>query len=288
MTQILKGKPVTDAILEDVRKESDRLRQIDIDPTLAIIRVGADESDLSYERGASKKAEAAGISIRKFVFEDYVSEKKLIRTIDEINEDDSIHGVLMFRPLPPHIDEDKVRNRLVPGKDVDGITDASLAGIFTGNGKGFAPCTPAACMEMVDFYGIPLSGKKVTIVGRSLVVGRPLAMMMMSRNATVSICHSRTTEEDMRKLLTDADIIVAAAGSIGLIDDKINQGENQVILDVGINVDENGKLKGDVDFDSLADSAKAITPVPGGVGGITSTLLMKHVAIAAGARFDED
>ncbi len=280
MTELLKGKAVADALTAETAKKTEKLKADGIIPTLAIVRLGENPGDLSYERGALKRAAEAGIEVKQFVYEDGISQEMLLGEIEKLNADDSIHGVLIFRPLPEHIDEKMICEALEPQKDVDGITSGSMAGVFMDTDTGFAPCTAEACMEMLDFYGYGLAGKRVTVMGRSLVIGKPAAMMAMKRNATVTVCHSRTLPEDFAAAGRNADIVIAAVGRAKMIKADM-LGSGQVLIDVGINMDEDSKLCGDIDFDEVEKSAAAITPVPGGVGGVTTAVLMKHVAEAA-------
>lgn len=279
MTELLMGKPVADAITEKLAVKIQQLKAKGLEPVLGIIRVGENPNDLSYEKNTLKRAEKVGVKVRQFIYDETVTQQELLAQMEKINEDDSIHGVLIFRPLPSHIDDEAVRNALAPEKDVDGITDGSLAGIFTGNNRGFAPCTARACMEIADYYGIDFSGKKAAVLGRSLVIGKPAAMMAMERNATVIVCHSRTGEDNMKAICKDCDIIIAAMGKAKLVDDSYVK-DGQVILDVGINIDDEGKLCGDVDFESAKGHAGMITPVPGGVGAVTTAVLMLHMVEA--------
>ena len=277
--ELLKGKEVADAITETTRGRAEALKEKGILPTLAIVRAGENPSDLSYERGAEKRAEKAGIRVYKYIYEETVSEEELVSGIKKLNEDASIHGILIFRPLPKHIDDEAIRGALAPEKDIDGITDGSLCGIFTGSHRGFAPCTARACMEILAHYGIDLAGKKTAVLGRSLVIGKPAAMMAMEQNATVTVCHSKTGEEKMKAICRESDILIAAMGRAAMIDESYIR-DGQVVLDVGINVNEEGKLCGDVDADSAA-AAGFLTPVPGGVGAVTTAVLMQQTAEAA-------
>lgn len=280
MTELLKGKPVAAALTEKTREKAEKLRAAGIVPTLAIIRLGENPGDMSYERGALKRAEQAGVEVNRYVFPEDIFQDALVDEIRKINADSSIHGVLMFRPLPKHIDEKAVCEELAPEKDMDGITSGSMAGIFMDSDLGYPPCTAEAVMEMFDYYGIELEGKKVTVFGRSLVIGKPVAMMAMRKQATITVCHSRTSAEDFAKAGKDADIVIAALGRARMVGaDKLGKG--QTVIDVGINVDENGKLCGDIDFEAVEVSVDKITPVPGGVGGVTTAVLMKHVVEAA-------
>jgi methylenetetrahydrofolate dehydrogenase (NADP+)/methenyltetrahydrofolate cyclohydrolase len=275
---VFKGSEVTEALNERIAIEVEALKDKGIEPTLAILRVGERGDDISYERGATKRAEKVGVTIKNVVLPADVSEAALIDAVLQLNADDSVHGVLMFRPLPDHIDEDKVRNLLSPAKDIDGLTDLSLAGVFAGVNSGFAPCTPAACMEILDYFGVDCKGKKAVVVGRSLVVGKPAAMMLLDRQATVTIAHSRTV--DLPSVVRQADIVIACVGRAKMID-AAYLSDGQVIIDVGINVLADGSLSGDVDYQAAEPIVEAITPVPGGVGTVTTSVLMKHVVEAA-------
>jgi len=281
MAELLKGKAVADSLTEKNIKEVEALKAKGIVPTLAIVRVGENPSDLSYERGALKRAENTGVAVKQFIYDVNITQEELISEIYKINEEETIHGVLIFRPLPKSIDDKAVCDALAPSKDMDGITACSMAGVFMDSGQGYPPCTAAACMEIMEHYGVDLQGKKVTVMGRSLVIGKPVAMMTMKKNATVTVCHSKTEIEDFKAAGRNADIVIAALGRAKMVDaDRL--GENQIIIDVGINVDEDGKLCGDVDFENVEAKAAMITPVPGGVGSVTTAVLMKHVIEAAG------
>lgn len=280
MAEILKGAPVAKAISQQVALRSAELAQRGITPTLAIVRVGDRPDDISYEKGAVKRCDSCGIAVRHVILPADVSQDKLISAIKCLNNDHAVHGILMFRPLPRHIDEAAVCDSIAPEKDMDGVTEGSMAGIFSGSGKGYPPCTAQACIEILDHYGVELRGKHAVIVGRSNVIGKPAAMLLLGRNATVTICHTKTA--DMEAECRRADIIVAAAGKAGVISaDHVSPG--QVVLDVGINVTPEGKLTGDVDFDTVEPIVSAITPVPGGVGSVTTAVLAKHVVEAAEA-----
>lgn len=273
----LKGLPVAKKLLETLEERIENLNKKKIVPKLVVVRVGKREDDLSYERGVYKRFENAGAAVETKELPQTVSQKELEDCIRGLNEDDRIHGVLMFRPLPKHLDEARIKELLREEKDVDCLTGANDAHLFAADGKGYPPCTPQAVMEILDYYGVDLTGKKVTVVGRSMVVGKPAAMLLLAKNATVTICHTRTKnlEEECRK----ADIIVACAGVPKMIT-KDFVSEGQVILDVGIHVIDD-KLCGDVDAEAVAETAEAITPVPGGVGSVTTTVLLKHVVESA-------
>lgn len=278
MARILTGKEVAEAIVLDSKKEVAQLEGNGVTPTLGILRVGEDGDAVAYERSAMKRAASVGIDTRQYLLPEDAEDKELIRVIESVNGDPSIHGLLVFRPLPEHIDEDNVRNVLSPQKDIDGITDLSMAGVFTGSDTGFPPCTVAACMAVLDYYDVEVKGAKITVIGRSHVIGRPVAMMAMRAHATVTICHTWT--KDLNKIAAEADILIVAAGKAKMVDVSFTN-ERQVILDVGIHVDDEGKLCGDVDFESVEPAVKAITPVPGGIGGVTTSVLMSHVLKSA-------
>ncbi|MCD8105203.1 MAG: bifunctional 5,10-methylenetetrahydrofolate dehydrogenase/5,10-methenyltetrahydrofolate cyclohydrolase [Lachnospiraceae bacterium] len=278
MAKQLLGKEVTAALNERIKAKVAQLAEKGIQPTLGIIRVGENESDLSYERGATKRCQTLGVACEKILLPADVSQDELLKVIDEVNKNDAIHGVLLFRPLPKHLDQNVIENALDPAKDVDCMTDGSMSGVFTGKAIGYPPCTPQACMEILDHYGIDCTGKKAVVIGRSLVVGKPAAMMLIKKNATVTICHTRTV--DMPSVAREADIIVVAAGRAGVVGAEYVK-PGQVIIDVGINVNAEGKLCGDVDYAAVEPIVDAITPVPGGVGSVTTSVLVSHVVEAA-------
>ena len=278
--ELLKGKPVADLICEKVQAEAEELLYKGIYPTLGILRVGHNESDIAYETSAEKKAKSLGMNVEKYIMEANSTESDVLDVLEVMNNDDNIHGILMFRPLPKGIDEEHVINRINPKKDIDGISFESVSGLFTGAHNGFPPCTAEAAVAILDHYGIEISGKKVVVIGRSLVIGKPVAMMLLDRNATVTICHSKTKPEDLKALCQDADIIISAAGKIGTVTEEHVTGK-QVIVDVGINFDKDGKMCGDVDFAGVEGKVSAITPVPGGVGSVTTALLLYHTIEAA-------
>ena len=280
MAKRLLGKEVTAALNERIKADAEALKAKGVNPTLCIIRVGENESDISYERGATKRCETLGVACEKILLPEDVSQEELLATIDKVNKNDQIHGV--FRPLPKHLDQSVIENALDPAKDVDCMTDGSMSGVFTGKNVGFPPCTPQACMEILDHYGIDCTGKKAVVVGRSLVVGKPAAMMLIKKNATVTVCHTRTV--DMPSVVREADIVIVAAGRAGVVDDTYLRA-GQVVIDVGINVNAEGKLCGDVDFEKAEPIVEAITPVPGGVGSVTTSVLVGHVVEAAKRKF---
>lgn len=278
MAKQLLGKEVTAALNERIKSQVTELKKQGISPKMAFVRVGERADDLSYERGASKRCETLGVEYEKFVLDGNCTQEELMDTVKQLNVDDSIHGILMFRPLPKHLDEDAVVAAMDPEKDIDGITAGSMAGVFMGTKQGFAPCTAQACMEILDHYGIDCTGKKAVVVGRSLVVGKPAAMMLIAKNATVTICHTRTV--DMPAVVKEADIVIVAAGRPGVIDGRY-LAPGQIVIDVGINVNEEGKLCGDVLYEEAEPVVDMITPVPGGVGSVTTSVLVGHVVEAA-------
>lgn len=279
MAELLKGKPVADAINEQLSPRIEALKASGITPKLAILRVGEREDDLSYERGATKRFDTLGLEIQKFLLSADCTQDELMATIEEINTDASIHGCLMFRPLPKHLDGTAACALLAPEKDMDGITEGSLFGVFANQQIGFPPCTADACIQVLKHYGYELRGANITVVGRSLVIGKPVSMMLLNENATVRIAHTKT--KDLPAACKDADILVVACGHIGTVGaDAVSAG--QVVIDVGINWNEQTqKLCGDVDFDAVEPLVSAITPVPGGVGSVTTAILAKHVVEAA-------
>lgn len=279
MAEILKGAPVAAAMTEQMKKDVEELRAKGIDPTLAILRVGERPDDLAYEKGAMKRAEKAGVTVRNVVLPENVTQEGFDTALTDLNTDDTVHGILMFRPLPKHLDNEKARKMLAPEKDIDGCTDGSLAGVFTNTKTGFPPCTAQAAMEMLHFYGIEIKGKKAAVIGRSLVIGRPVAMMLMHENATVVNCHTKTA--DVPSITREADILICAAGVLHSVKPEFTN-PDQVVIDVGINWDEEkGGISGDADFDAVEPVVKAISPVPGGVGTVTSSVLISHVIEAA-------
>lgn len=279
MATLFKGAEVNADLNARIQADVAQLKEAGIHPTLGIVRVGERPDDLSYERGASKRAETLGVAVQKFVLPADVSQEEILKVIADINANSGIHGVLLFRPLPKHLDEDLICNSLAAEKDIDGITDLSNAGVFTGKNLGFAPCTPSACMEILDHYNIDCTGKKAVVIGRSLVVGKPAAMMLVKKNATVTICHTRTV--DMPAVCREADILIVAAGRAGVVGADYTR-EGQIVIDVGINWNEKEqKLCGDVDFAAVEPICAAITPVPGGVGTVTTSVLISHVVEAA-------
>ncbi len=288
MAKLLLGKEVTSSINEQLQIRTEKLKKQGIIPRLAIVRCGENPSDMAYERGAMNRAGLIGVEVKQIVLPANVKKEELLGVIDEINQDGSVHGCLLLRPLPSHLrdSQDEICNQLLPQKDVDCMTDLSNAGVFMGKKLGFEPCTARACIEILDHYGIDCAGKNAVIIGRSLVIGRPVAMMLMHKNATVTICHTKT--KDIAGIAANADIIVTCAGVLGsLTRDFVRPG--QIIIDVSVNWDENkinskgtkGAMAGDAVFEDVEPIVGAITPVPGGVGAVTTSVLISHVVEAA-------
>ena len=283
MAEIWKSKPVVDAMVARMQGETAAFMERGIIPTLCIVRVGERHDDLAYERGAVKRCESVGIRAEKVVLPADIMQADFDEAFAAVNRDPSIHGILLFRPLPKQLDNERARQMLNPAKDVDGCTDASLAGVFTNSKVGFPPCTAQAAMELLHHYGVDPKGKKAAVIGRSLVIGRPVAMLLMHENATVVNCHTRTV--DVPSITRQADILIAAAGQLHSVTPDFTN-PDQVVIDVGINWDaQKGGISGDVDFDAVEPLVRAITPVPGGVGSVTSCVLASHVIEAAKRAF---
>ena len=279
MATLLKGAPAAQALAERTAEKAAALRARGVVPTLAILRVGQRPEDLSYERGAVKRCDAAGVAVRSVVLPPDVSQASLEAAIRALNADGAVHGILLMRPLPAPLDDEAARRILAPTKDVDGITDLSLAGVFTGGGQGYAPCTAQAVIELLRYYGVPMKGARAVVAGRSLVVGRPAAMLLMAQGATVTLCHSAT--HDLTAETRRVDILVAAIGRMGFFGAE-HIGPGAAVVDVGIHADpDTGRLRGDVRFEEAEPVAGAITPVPGGLGAVTTAVLVEHVAEAA-------
>ena len=272
-----RGKPVADRIMEDLNARIAVLKDRGCVPKLAVLRVGERPEDLAYERGLRKRFESAGAVAETAVFPEDVPQEKLEGTVRVWNERQDVHGVLIFRPLPSGIDEGRLFDLLSPEKDVDCMTGENALRVYLGDRKGFAPCTPQAVLEMLDFYGYDPAGKNVAVVGRSRVVGKPLAMLLLSRNATVTVCHTKT--RGLSEICRKADLVVACAGKARMIDSSFVRPET-VLIDVGINADGDG-ICGDADYEKISGTVSAITPVPGGVGSVTSSVLLKHVVESA-------
>ena len=261
--------------MERNRKTVEELKKKGLCPTLAVFRIGEKDSDLSYEKGINKKAEEAGINLVKYVFNEDVSTEEFYSKLTQANNNSNIHGILIFRPLPERFNDDELRNMIYPTKDVDGCNDMSLAGIFINKDLGFAPCTAQSVIEILNYYEIDPKGKNVVVLGRSLVIGKPVSMMLTNLNATVTICHSRT--KNIEDIASKADILICATGQMESVN-KNYVNDNQTVIDVGISWNEaKQKLCGDVLFEEVEPIVKDITPVPGGVGSLTSCILISHV-----------
>ncbi len=272
--RILKGKPVADSMQAALSEKAHELRKKGIIPKLCIIRVGERSDDIAYETGAVKKMIATGIETDRVILDAACTQEDIEEVMKEKNSDEEVHGILMLRPLPAHLDEKKITQMISPEKDVDCMNPATLAGIFEPSEGLKTPCTPQAVIEMLRYYDIEMTGKKVAVLGRSSVIGKPVALLLLNENATVTICHSKTA--DLRETVREADIVISAMGRAKMIDGSYIR-EGATLIDVGINTDEDGKLCGDADFESAEKVAGAISPVPGGVGSVTTTILAKNL-----------
>ena len=277
MGQIIKGKPVADAITAELVKDVEALKAKGIEPKLKIVRVGAREDDLSYERGALARMEKCGILAEVLELPVDIAHEDFVKELKAVNDDPSVHGILLFRPLPKQLNMEEIKFVVDAVKDVDCMNPLNAEKIFEGDKTGYPPCTSQACVEILDHYGVELKGTKVAVIGRSMVVGKPLAMLLLDKNATVTICHSRTT--DLPAVCRDNDVVVAAVGRAEMVTGEFVK-DGAVVIDVGINVNAEGKLCGDVKFDDCVDKASMITPVPAGVGSVTTSVLAKHVVKA--------
>ena len=278
MAQLLKGAPAAAAITENLIMRAKALHENGVEPKLAMLRVGARVDDVAYEHAAGRRCKSVGIATEHTVLPADCTEADVIRELKRINADGSIHGCLMFRPLPKHLNERRICEALSPAKDVDGMTFASLTTVFTRSGEGFAPCTAQSVVELLDHYGVGIEGARTAVIGRSLVIGRPVAMMLLARNATLTMCHTRT--KDLPAVCREAEILVVASGHAGAVTkDYVNQ--DQVVIDVGINAAPDGGVCGDVLFDEVEPIVRSISPVPSGVGSVTTAVLCKHVIEAA-------
>ena len=275
MGEIIKGKPVGDALSEILKGECEALVKEGIQPKLAILRVGAKPNDLSYERGALKKCDTIGIVAEVTELSEDTTQEQYIEALEKLNKDSSVHGILTFRPLPKGIDEEVIKNVISPEKDVDCVSPMNTAKLMEGDKTGFPPCTPTAVVEILKHYNVPLKGANVVVLGRSMVVGKPVSMLLLGENATVTICHSKT--QDLPKVCSQADVLVAGVGRARMVtSDYIKEGA--VVIDVGINAKpEGGGICGDVDTDDVVEKASMVTPVPAGVGSVTTSILAKHV-----------
>lgn len=279
MAEVLKGKPVADAIKAELTKKVENLKGRGITPKLGIIRVGARPDDLFYEGGAKKTCKIVGMDSEVFEYPEDIDQASFENAVKEVGAKKDVNGILMFSPLPKSLDERKIRSLIPVEKDVDCLTIGGAAKVFTDDPTGFPPCTPTACMEMLHFYDIPIKGKKCVVVGRSLVVGKPMAMLLLREHGTVTICHSRT--ENLPGVCKDAEILVAAVGRAKMVKGNFVS-PGQIVIDVGINADPDnpGKYCGDVDFAEAEPVVEKISPVPAGVGSVTTSVLCKHTIMA--------
>lgn len=277
MDRILTSNDLAVKLEEDIISRVEKLREENHVPKLAIVRVGENPNDISYEKSLVKKGENYKIDIQRVLLDESITTEELKSEIEKLNNDDSVTGMIIFRPLPKHIDEEVIQQTVCWKKDVDCMTPTNLAKIFQGDFSSFQPATPYASMKILEYYDIDLEGKNVAIVNRSMVLGKPMAMMVLGKNGTPIICHSRT--KDLKKILKEADVVVTATGRAkSLTRDFLT--EDSIVIDVGVSMGEDGKLSGDADFEDLKDFVKGITPRLGGVGKITSTLLMEQIVQA--------
>lgn len=277
MGELIKGKPVADAITEEVKLETKELIEKGIVPKLKIVRVGEREDDIAYERAAIKRMTSCNISCEVLTLPADINQDNFIEQLRNVNNDKSVHGILLFRPLPKQINENDVKFIISPEKDIDCFNPINAGKIFEGDETGFPPCTPSAAMEILKYYNVELKGKEAVVLGRSMVVGKPMAMLLLKENATVTICHSKT--KDMDLVASRADILIAAIGKSNMITNNYIK-EGAAVIDVGINVDEEGKMTGDVNTEDCIEKSGLITPVPAGVGSVTTAVLAKHVVKA--------
>ena len=280
MAKRLSGVPVSEDLCRRIARGVALLREREVTPTLGIVRVGARPADMSYERGATRRAQSLGVAVSRTLLPEDVSAQELAGVLEEINGNRHIHGCLLFRPLPPHLNVPDVLGVLTPEKDIDAMTGASMGGLVFQGMAGFPPCTATACLELLRYYNVALKGKNVVIVGTGVTVGMPTAILLMNQGATVSACNIYTDPVRLRELCQGADIIISAAGKAGLIG-RAHVHPGQVVVDVGVSPGADGKLRGDVDFAAVEPIVDAITPVPGGVGAVTSTVLSAHTVEAA-------
>jgi len=277
MSVILHAKPVVQAIKENIQQDISMLKGKGVTPVLGIIRVGSRPDDVYYENSIVKNCQSIGIRTQSYALDQNIEMKEFTAILQGINADPMIHGILIFRPLPQQLDENVIKHIIHPDKDIDCLNPLNLADVFEGNTGGLVPCTPAAVMETLKHYEIGLKGANVVVIGRSLVVGKPLSMMLLQENATVTICHSKT--QNLPQIAREADILVAAMGKARFINDQYVSRQS-IVIDVGINDPGNGQICGDVDYDAVQERVAAITPVPGGIGTVTTTILLKHVVMA--------
>ena len=274
MDKLMRGKIIADKITESAIEEVNELKKNVKEIKLTIVRVGSNPDDMAYERGAINRCKKIGIHVESIELPENVSQDQYVNLIEWLNDDKDVNGILTLRPLPKHIDENLIKDIINPLKDVDGFNPINFSKIANGEDTGFAPCTPSAVIEIIKENGIELKGKHVVVVGRSMVVGKPLSMMLLNEDATITVCHSKT--KDLESITSNADILITAIGRAKMID-KYYVNKGVMVIDVGINVDDDGKLCGDVDIDDVMDFVDKITPVPGGVGSITTSILARNV-----------
>lgn len=274
MGQLLKGKAVADNIAANVKNEANELRKINIVPKLKIIRVGEREDDLAYERAALKRMNSVNIDCDVLHLPIDIDQNTFIDELQYVVKDETVHGILLFRPLPKQINEDEIKFIISPQKDIDCFNPINIAKLLDGDETGFPPCTAKATMEVLKYYNIELKGKEAAVIGRSMVIGKPVSMMLLKENSTVTICHSKT--ENLPEVAKRADILIAAIGKSQMITKEYLK-ENATVIDVGINVDDEGKITGDVNTEDCIEKASFITPVPSGVGSVTTAVLAEHV-----------
>lgn len=272
----LGGKAANDLLKEEIALKAAKLK---VTPKLALIRVGNNENDLAYENSLLKKAAALKIAITVYPFADNAKEAELLALIAALNKDCQVHGIMIFRPLPKHLNEYRLLSSIDPLKDVDCAGERALSKLLLDR-PGFYPCTAEAVIRLLDHYAYELQGKKVVVIGRSLVVGKPLSLLLLKRNATVTICHSKT--EDLKKECQTADIVISCMGQSEFLDEHYFK-DTSVVIDVGVVYNpQKDKITGDVDYEKVFPRVAALSPVPGGVGMLTSTILLSHVVAAAG------
>lgn len=277
MGLLAKGKPVADKITEQVKNETEQFKKNNIFPKLKIVRVGRREDDLSYERAAVKRMSSCGIEWEVLELSEDISQDDFAKELKKVNEDDTVHGILLFRPLPKQINENDVKFIISPEKDIDCFNPINVAKVMEGDETGFPPCTPTAAIEILKHYNIPMKGKNAVVLGRSMVVGKPEAMLLLKEDATVTICHSKT--DNLPEIASKADILIAAIGKSNMVTSEFVK-EGAAVIDVGINVDNQGNMTGDVNTIDCIEKCGLITPVPAGVGSVTTAVLAKHVVKA--------
>lgn len=277
MGLLAKGKPVADKITEEVKKETEQFKKKNVFPKLKIVRVGEREDDLSYERAAVKRMESCGIECEVLTLPSDISQNDFAEEIKKVDGDETVHGILLFRPLPKQINENDVKFIISPEKDIDCFNPINVAKVMEGDETGFPPCTPTAAIEILKHYNVPMTGKNAVVLGRSMVVGKTAAMLLLKENATVTICHSKTI--DLPEVAAKADILIAAIGKSNMVTSEFVK-EGAAVVDVGINVDSQGNMTGDVNTIDCVEKCGLITPVPAGVGSVTTAVLAKHVVKA--------